>query len=85
MALCAKLWEVWLDEVDLGLVLDIPNGDTLVCGGADPSAGWRSSDGIDNLWGCEGDDLLACLDVPHADLVIRATGHEPLAVWCEGD
>lgn len=77
--------EGWLDEIDLGLGLDVPNADALVGGSASPGPGWAAGNAVD--WGrCgEGHHLGAVLKLPHAELPVSATGDDPLAVWAEGD
>lgn len=64
---------------------DIPNSDTFVGGGANPSAGWAGSDGVDNLWSGEGEHLVTVGGVPHDNLAIGTAGDEPFAIWSEGN
>lgn len=77
--------EGWLDEVDLGPGLDVPNADALVGGSASPRLSWAGTDAVDWCHCGEGEHLGAVLKLPHAELPVGATGDDPLAVWAEGD
>ena len=81
----AEWLEGWLDDVDEALGLDVPDGDALIGGGADPSLCWAGGDGVDWGNGGEGEGAGAGLGEPHYDLAVGATGDDPLAVWGEGD
>lgn len=81
----AEWLEGWLDGVDEALSLDVPDGDALIGGGADPGLGWAGGDGVDWSWGGEGEGAGTGLGEPHYDLAVGATRNDPLAVWSEGN
>lgn len=77
--------DLWLELLDLLLVLEIPDLDRGSDGGAKPISVWRERHGVDDVVSGEGVQVLALVEVPEHGLSVLSSGGTERTIWGDGD
>lgn len=84
-ALLANLDVLWLQLVDLALLLQVEDDDAAGGGGAQPVSVWRENEGVDLIAGSEGVEVLGLVQVPEHGGSVLSTGCAEGSIWGDGD
>lgn len=84
-ALLANLDVLWLQLVDLALLLQVEDDDAAGGSGAQPVSVWREDEGVDLIAGSEGVKVLGLVQVPEHGGSILSTRCAEGSIWRDGD
>jgi hypothetical protein len=84
-ALLANSWELWLELINLGLLLEVEDDDGGRGGGAEPVSVWREDQGVNLITGIEGVEVLGLVKIPEHGGSVLATGGAERSIWGDGD
>jgi len=84
-ALLANLDVLWLELVNLALLLEVEDDDAAGGGGAEPVSVWREDKGVDLVTGGQGVEVLGLVQVPEHGGTVLSTRCAEGTVWGDGD
>jgi len=84
-ALLANFDVLWLELVNLALLLEVKDDDAAGGGGAEPVSVWREDEGVDLVTGGQRVEVLGLVQVPEHGSTVLSTGCAERTVWGDGD
>lgn len=84
-ALLANSLELWLQLINLALLLQIEDDDAAGGGGAKPVSVGGENEGVDLITSVQGVEVLRLVQVPQHGGSVLSTGSAEGSVWGDGD
>ncbi len=83
--LVGRDWELWLELINLGLLLEVEDDDGAGGSSAQPVSVWREDEGVDLITSVERVEVLGLVKIPEHGGSVLSTGGAEGSIWGDGD